>query len=68
MLHYQNIVIITGLKTSPYGSAYSDPNEAKVYKKLDELNQLLNSATELKPNDPSANNSDKECFCKYSGY
>ena len=49
----------TGLKTSPYGSAYSDPNEVKVYKKLDELNQLLADATEIKPTDHSANNSDK---------
>jgi conjugative transposon TraM protein len=34
------------LNTSPYGSRdYSDPNEAKVYNKLNELNTALNGAT-----------------------
>lgn len=34
-----------GLKTSPYNSgAYNDPNEAQVYKKLEQLNKVLNTA------------------------
>lgn len=48
-----------GLKTSPYsGSAYNDPNEAKVYQKLDQLNKALNkpSIPEVKPDDQSSYN------------
>lgn len=36
----------SGLNTSPYNnSAYSDPNEAKVYDKLSKLNRAMNGAT-----------------------
>ncbi|MBF9252128.1 conjugative transposon protein TraM [Pontibacter sp. 172403-2] len=45
-----------GLKTSPYsGGAYNDPNEAKVYQKLEQLNKVLNNtnATEIKSEDHS---------------
>lgn len=48
-----------GLKTSPYNSSpYDDPNEAKVYQKLDQLNKVLNnpSSTEVKPVDHSSYN------------
>lgn len=46
----------SGLKTSPYiGGAYKDPNEAKVYKKLEQLNKALNNsaATEIETDDYS---------------
>lgn len=34
----------SGINTSPYSStAYHDPNEAKVYEKLEQLNKVLNS-------------------------
>jgi conjugative transposon TraM protein len=37
----------TNLNTSPYsGNNYQDPNEAKVYNKLDELNAVMNKASE----------------------
>lgn len=36
----------SGLNTSPFNaSAYSDPNEAKVYEKLNELNQAMKKTT-----------------------
>jgi conjugative transposon TraM protein len=36
----------TGLNTSPYNnSPYADPNEAKVYEKLNELNRAMNRST-----------------------
>jgi len=47
------------LKTSLYSSSsYNDPNEAKVYKKLDQLNKALNnpSISEIKPEDHSSYN------------
>lgn len=37
----------TNLKTSPYSShSYNDPNEAKVYNKLNELNEAMNQASQ----------------------
>lgn len=48
-----------GLKTSPYSSSsYNDSNEAKVYKKLDQLNKALNnpSIPEVKGEDHSSYN------------
>lgn len=47
MKYRQNVLNTnTGLNTSPYNnSAYSDPNEAKVYEKLSELNRAMNGAT-----------------------
>jgi len=38
----------SGLNTSPYSSA-ADPQEAKVYQKLDQLTATLNASTELPP-------------------
>jgi conjugative transposon TraM protein len=35
----------TGLNASPYNTSYPDPNEAKVYEKLKELNMAMNGAT-----------------------
>jgi hypothetical protein len=49
----------SGLKTSPYSSSlYNDPNEAKVYEKLDQLNKVLNNPpiSEVKPGDQSSYN------------
>ncbi len=50
-----------GLKTSPYsGGAYNDPNEAKVYQKLEQLNKVLNNTdgTKVKAaDDPTYNRS-----------
>lgn len=46
----------SGLKISPYsGGAYNDPNEAKVYEKLEQLNKVLNTAnaTEIETEDHS---------------
>lgn len=51
-----------GLKTTPYsGGAYNDPNEAKVYKKLEQLNKVLNNAeaTEIQTEDYSTNSRNK---------
>lgn len=46
---YGNNGKIGGLKTSPYiNGPYNDPNEAKVYKKLEQLNKALNNAPEIK--------------------
>lgn len=46
-LKYQQNVSTTnkGLNTSPYNAASTDPNEAKVYQKLAELNKAMNGAT-----------------------
>ena len=35
----------TGLNTSPYNTSSTDPNEAKVYEKLAELNKTMNGTT-----------------------
>lgn len=51
-----------GLKTSPYtGAAYDDPNEVKVYQKLEQLNKVLNNtdATEIKTEEYSTYNRDR---------
>lgn len=51
-----------GLKTSPYsGGAYNDPNEAKVYQKLEQLNKVLNDTgpTGTKTNNNSAYSGNK---------
>ncbi len=48
-----------GLKTSQYSSSsYNDPNEVKVYQKLDQLNKALNnpSIPEVKQEDYSSSN------------
>jgi conjugative transposon TraM protein len=58
-----------GLKTSPYsGSAYNDPNEAKVYQKLDQLNKALSnpSIPEVKPEDHSSYNHSEGASVKTS--
>lgn len=45
------------LNPSPYSShTYTDPNEAKVYKKLNELNTALNGATAISDKKPSYSN------------
>lgn len=35
----------TGLNTSPYNTSSTDPNEAKVYEKLNELNRAMNGTS-----------------------
>lgn len=41
----------TGLRTSPYsGAGYNDPNEAKIYQRLEQLNQAL-SQQQTQPTD-----------------
>ena len=46
MKYKQTISTINkGLNTSPYNAASTDPNEAKVYQKLAELNKAMNGAT-----------------------
>lgn len=55
------------LKTSPYGNgSYNDPNEAKVYQKLDQLNKVLNnpSIPEEKSEDRSSYNHREEASVK----
>ncbi|RPD44053.1 conjugative transposon protein TraM [Paracnuella aquatica] len=42
---YNKNVLGKGLNTSPYNADNMDPNEAKVYNKLSELNKALNGAT-----------------------
>jgi conjugative transposon TraM protein len=43
--HPKNAYGSSNLNTSPYGNHYQDPNEAKVYSKLQELDKAMNQAS-----------------------